>query len=40
VPESAVLYDLKNDPLEKSDVSKEHPEEVARLTALLGQTRS
>lgn len=40
VPESAVLYDLKNDPFEKSDVSKEHPEEVARLTALLGQPRN
>jgi uncharacterized sulfatase len=35
VPEGAVLYDLKSDPLEKKDVSKEHPEEVARLQALI-----
>jgi arylsulfatase A-like enzyme len=35
VPETTVLFDLKSDPLEKKDVSKEHPEEVARLQALL-----
>jgi uncharacterized sulfatase len=35
VPEATVLYDLKSDPLEKKDVSKEHPEEVARLQALI-----
>jgi arylsulfatase A-like enzyme len=35
VPETTVLYDLKSDPLEKKDVSKDHPEEVARLQALL-----
>ncbi len=35
VPDKTVLFDLKSDPLEKKDVSKEHPEEVARLEALL-----
>lgn len=39
VPESTALYDLKNDPLEKNDVSKQHPEEIGRLKALLGQAR-
>ena len=38
-PATTVLYDLKSDPLEKTDVSKEHPEEVARLKALLAETR-
>jgi uncharacterized sulfatase len=35
VPVTIVLYDLKSDPLEKKDVSKKHPEEVARLQALI-----
>jgi arylsulfatase A-like enzyme len=39
VPESAVLYDLKTDRLEKSDVAGENPEEVARLKALLAEIR-
>lgn len=39
VPETVVLYDLKSDPLDKTDVSKEHPEEVARLKALLAEAR-
>jgi hypothetical protein len=34
-----VLYDLKNDPLEKNDVSTKHPQEVARLKALLDRAR-
>jgi arylsulfatase A-like enzyme len=38
-PKSPVLYDLKNDPLEDIDLSKEHPQEVARLAALLDQAR-
>ncbi|MHC4942406.1 MAG: sulfatase family protein [Planctomycetota bacterium] len=29
------LFDLKNDPDEKNDVAKRHPEEMARLTKLL-----
>lgn len=39
-PATAVLYDLKNDPLEKTDVSKEHPAEVARLKTLLAEARN
>jgi uncharacterized sulfatase len=39
VPAATALYDLKGDPLEKSDVSMKHPEEVARLKALLAETR-
>ncbi|MEP2776544.1 MAG: sulfatase-like hydrolase/transferase [Luteolibacter sp.] len=35
VPETAVLYDLKADPLEKNEVSKEHPEIVAKLNDML-----
>jgi arylsulfatase A-like enzyme len=38
-PETTVLYDLKNDPLEVNDVAKENPEQVARLKALLGEAR-
>jgi arylsulfatase A-like enzyme len=38
-PETTVLYDLKNDPLEKNDVSTKHPQEVARLKALLDRAR-
>ena len=38
-PTTPVLYDLKSDPLEKTDVSKEHPEEAARLKALLDAAR-
>lgn len=39
VPETTVLYNLQNDPLEKKDLSKEHPEVVAKLKALLADTR-
>lgn len=39
VPGATVLYDLKSDPLEKTDVSKEHPEEAARLKAQLDAAR-
>ena len=39
IPKSAALFDLKNDPLEKNDLSKQHPEEIKRLKALLDQTR-
>ncbi len=35
VPEAPVLYDLENDPLEKSDLAEENPEIVARLRAKL-----
>ena len=35
VPAATALYNLKSDPLEKTDVSKEHPDQVARLEALL-----
>jgi arylsulfatase A-like enzyme len=38
-PTTPALYDLKSDPLEKTDVSKDHPEEVARLEALLAEAR-
>ncbi len=40
VPAATVLYDLKSDPLEKTDVSKEHPDQVARLEALLAKARN
>jgi arylsulfatase A-like enzyme len=30
-----MLFDLANDPYEKSDIAEEHPEEVARLGAVL-----
>lgn len=40
VPESTVLYDLRNDPLEVTDLAGEHPEEVARLKAMLVQSRN
>lgn len=35
VPSATVLYDLKNDPLEKKDLSSENPTEINRLKALL-----
>ena len=38
-PGATVLYDLKADPMEKTDVSAEHPEEVERLKALLAASR-
>lgn len=38
-PQTPVLYDLKSDPLENKDVSNEHPDEVARLKALLAEAR-
>ena len=34
VPEDVVLYDLKTDPLEKTNIAAERPDEVKRLTAL------
>ena len=34
-PKATALYDLKADPLEKSDLAKERPKEVARLQGLL-----
>jgi len=37
-PDATVLYDLKNDPLEKTDLSKDHPDEVARLKALIDES--
>jgi len=39
VPAATVLYDLKSDPLEKTDVSKEHPDQLERLKTLLAATR-
>lgn len=39
VPRATVLYDLKNDPLEKTDVSNQQPAAVARLRALLAEPR-
>lgn len=39
VPKAAELYDLRQDPLEVRDVSREHPEEVARLRAMLALVR-
>ena len=38
VPSIAVLYNLKSDPLEKTDVSEEYPDELIRLKALLAAT--
>ena len=35
VPADVALFDLKNDPLEKNDLAKEHPEIVAKLKAKL-----
>ncbi len=35
VPGEVSLFDLKTDPLEKTNVAKDHPEEVERLKALL-----
>ncbi len=35
VPAATVLYDLKNDPLEKTDLADAHPDTVARLKAKL-----
>jgi uncharacterized sulfatase len=35
VPAATALYNLKTDPLEKTDLAKENPGEVARLKALL-----
>ena len=37
-PSAAVLYNLKNDPLEKTDLSEDHPDQVVRLKALLAAT--
>lgn len=37
VPRSDRLYDLAEDPLETRDVSTEHPDELARLRALLAR---
>ena len=34
-PKVTELYDLKDDPMEKSDLANERPDEVARLRALL-----
>ncbi len=39
VPDTTVLYDLKNDPLEKRDLASEKPGEIERLKALLAATR-
>ncbi len=39
VPATPALFDLKSDPLEKNDLSQQHPGEVARLKALLDQAR-
>ena len=38
-PKATELYDLKADPLEKSDLAKERPKEVARLQGLLKKFR-
>ena len=35
VPATTVLYDLKNDPLEKNDLAAKNPEIVAKLKAKL-----
>jgi len=40
VPAATVLYDLKSDPLEKTDISNEHPDQVARLKMLLAKARN
>jgi hypothetical protein len=34
VPAQPALFDLQKDPLEKNDLSQQHPEEVQRLQAL------
>lgn len=34
LPKEVELFDLKNDPYEKNNLAKEHPEEVARLKAI------
>ncbi len=34
VPETVSLFDLKSDPLEKTNIAKENPAEVKRLQAL------
>lgn len=39
IPATPVLYDLKNDPLEKNDLYSQNPAETARLQALLATTR-
>jgi uncharacterized sulfatase len=39
VPAATVLFNLKDDPLEKNDLAKDHPDEVARLTAILKESR-
>lgn len=38
-PKATELYDLKADPLEKSDLAKERPKKVARLQGLLKKFR-
>jgi uncharacterized sulfatase len=39
IPDTTVLYDLKNDPLEKRDLASENPGEIERLKALLASSR-
>lgn len=39
IPDTTVLYDLKNDPLEKRDLASEKPVEIERLKALLAASR-
>ena len=39
VPGATALYNLKADPLEKTDMAGKHPEEIARLKALLAEAR-
>jgi arylsulfatase A-like enzyme len=39
VPDTTVLYDLNNDPLEKRDLASEKPVEIERLKALLAASR-
>lgn len=39
IPDTTVLYDLKNDPLEKRDLASANPGEIERLKALLASSR-